>query len=305
MASVGCMKNDGVPVEASVALIFLQMMPDLPTPIVTTRPLQVAMVSTASTKAWSRCSMIPRIAAASTSSTRRASASAGWTAVGASVIRADGNSMWGQASARPSREPLLRQKAVIQHGGHGDRDTGVFRETDDRAELRVQLRGLAFHDVALEGGRRCGGHRVIALPRLLDRIVAEIDAARFCQSDHFLEPGGDELAHLGDRAPGTDRDAGECADTAHHGDEEELRPHAVLDVRRHLRGDAGLLERGAQSLDALAVTVVELSEHDHGVEGGVADVARGDDEADDGAEASRDVFAADDGPEHVRCVDAI
>ena len=30
MASAGCRKNDGVPVEASVALIFLQMMPDLP-----------------------------------------------------------------------------------------------------------------------------------------------------------------------------------------------------------------------------------------------------------------------------------
>ena len=38
MASAGCRKNDGVPVLESVAAIFRQMMPDLPMPVVMTRP---------------------------------------------------------------------------------------------------------------------------------------------------------------------------------------------------------------------------------------------------------------------------
>ena len=40
IASAGWRKNDGVPVDASVALIFLQMIPDLPRPIVITRPAE-------------------------------------------------------------------------------------------------------------------------------------------------------------------------------------------------------------------------------------------------------------------------
>src|SRR6266542_2984953 len=54
------------------------MIPDLPRPIVTTRPAQALISSTTSTKVWSRWSMRLRIAAASTSSTRFASAMAGW-----------------------------------------------------------------------------------------------------------------------------------------------------------------------------------------------------------------------------------
>ena len=38
-ASPGCTKNDGVPVEASVAAILLPMWPDLPMPVTTTRPV--------------------------------------------------------------------------------------------------------------------------------------------------------------------------------------------------------------------------------------------------------------------------
>ncbi len=38
LASPGCMKNAGVPVEASVEAILLPMWPDLPMPVTTTRP---------------------------------------------------------------------------------------------------------------------------------------------------------------------------------------------------------------------------------------------------------------------------
>src|ERR1051325_183267 len=116
MASAGCMKNDGVPVEASVALIFLQMMPDLPRPIVTTRPVQAAISSTASTKCWSRCSMSPRIAADSTSRTRFASAIAG-------CIRAI-------VSKGATRFALLRHEAVIEEGRHRRGDAALVGETD-------------------------------------------------------------------------------------------------------------------------------------------------------------------------------
>src|ERR1051325_1574376 len=61
-------------------------MPDLPRPMVTTRPLQALIISTTSTKTPSRCSIRPRMAAASTSRTRLASARAGGTSdIGAMV----------------------------------------------------------------------------------------------------------------------------------------------------------------------------------------------------------------------------
>ena len=43
LASPGCMKNDGVPVDASVAEILRATCPDLPIPVQTTRPRQASI----------------------------------------------------------------------------------------------------------------------------------------------------------------------------------------------------------------------------------------------------------------------
>ena len=45
--SDGCTKTEGVPVDASVAMIFRPIKPDFPTPSTTTRPLQAAIKRTA------------------------------------------------------------------------------------------------------------------------------------------------------------------------------------------------------------------------------------------------------------------
>src|SRR5580693_6881711 len=50
LASAACTKNAGVPVEASVAAIFLPTWPDLPMPVTMTRPRALRIVSTAATK---------------------------------------------------------------------------------------------------------------------------------------------------------------------------------------------------------------------------------------------------------------
>src|SRR5215217_7960813 len=197
MASVGCMKNDGVPVEASVALIFLQMMPDLPTPIVTTRPLQVAMVSTAATKDWSRCGMTPRIAAASTSRTRLASTSAGCSSPSGFSAWRKGWVMGADGTASVSCsacQALLRQERVIHHRGDGHGDARLLCQTHDRAELGVELGGFAIHDVALQRGGGRGCECVVALPGLLDGVIAEGDAAGGGECDDFAEGAGDDGA---------------------------------------------------------------------------------------------------------------
>ena len=49
----------------------------------------------------------------------------------------------------------------------------LAREAHDRAELRIELRGLPFHDVALHGSGRWGSHGVVALPRLRDGVPVE------------------------------------------------------------------------------------------------------------------------------------
>ncbi len=46
LASPGCMKNAGVPVEARVEAILLPMWPDLPMPVTTTRPLAAKIIAT-------------------------------------------------------------------------------------------------------------------------------------------------------------------------------------------------------------------------------------------------------------------
>src|SRR6266850_751541 len=74
IASAGCMKREGVPVDARVAAIFRQMIPDFPIPVTTTRPLQAWIAATAFSK-WEPSaamrSITSRIARASSSRTRR------------------------------------------------------------------------------------------------------------------------------------------------------------------------------------------------------------------------------------------
>src|SRR5437016_7088275 len=74
IASAGCRKNAGVPVLVRVAAIFRQMIPDLPMPVRITRPVQTRSICTAPSNLPSRRSTSARIAAASVSSTFRASA---------------------------------------------------------------------------------------------------------------------------------------------------------------------------------------------------------------------------------------
>ena len=54
VASAGCRKNADVPVLASVAAIFRQMMPDLPMPVTMTRPWHSYSIRTARSKLSSR-----------------------------------------------------------------------------------------------------------------------------------------------------------------------------------------------------------------------------------------------------------
>lgn len=50
MASAGCKKNEGVPVDEKVEEIFLPTIPDLPIPVITTLPLQFKIKFTAFSK---------------------------------------------------------------------------------------------------------------------------------------------------------------------------------------------------------------------------------------------------------------
>ena len=50
LASPGCTKNAGVPVEASVAAILPPIWPDLPMPVTTTRPSHASRRSAAAAK---------------------------------------------------------------------------------------------------------------------------------------------------------------------------------------------------------------------------------------------------------------
>ena len=61
----GCRKNADVPVLASVAAIFRQMMPDLPMPVTMTRPWHSYSILTARSKLSSSRSTSARMAAAS------------------------------------------------------------------------------------------------------------------------------------------------------------------------------------------------------------------------------------------------
>ena len=90
--------------------------------------------------------------------------------------------------------------------------------------------------------------------------------------------------------PFADRHAGQRADAAERGDEEELGPHRAMDVLRDVRLHAGAQKRFAEPFDALGAAVVELSEHHERLGRRVADVSRLDDETDDAAETAEDVL---------------
>src|SRR5919201_3477557 len=76
LASAACTKYAGVPVLAMVEAILRAMWPLLPMPLTTTRPLRVAMSSSAARNRSSNRSISARNASASIESTRRASSSA-------------------------------------------------------------------------------------------------------------------------------------------------------------------------------------------------------------------------------------
>jgi hypothetical protein len=76
LASAGCTKNAGVPVEARVAAILRPTWPLLPMPITTTRPRQASMACTARAKCSPWRGIRPRSAAASISNVCAANASA-------------------------------------------------------------------------------------------------------------------------------------------------------------------------------------------------------------------------------------
>ena len=75
LASLGCTKNAGVPVEARVAATLRPTWPDLPMPVTITRPAQPCISSTAMMKRSSRREQSSRMPAASSRSTRSASPS--------------------------------------------------------------------------------------------------------------------------------------------------------------------------------------------------------------------------------------
>src|SRR5882724_9153693 len=103
----------GVPVELSVAAIFRAMMPLLPMPVTTTRPLHPWSISTALSNA---AAMGPAIRSANA---RKASASIRTTFSPMDFIRGDGikrRSYRSQTS--PAREDSLRRLPLIQKGGY-------------------------------------------------------------------------------------------------------------------------------------------------------------------------------------------
>jgi len=96
-ASAGCTKNDGVPVEASVAAILRPTCPLLPMPMTTTRCSQRRMVSTARANSAVRRRCMPSSAAASISKVSRARCNARSASNGKSFFKVGClcSRMWG------------------------------------------------------------------------------------------------------------------------------------------------------------------------------------------------------------------
>ena len=98
LASAGCTKKAGVPVEASVAAILRAMCPDLPMPLTMTRPWQASTWRQARQKPSSSVSRRCCTASASMASTWRARSSRALSSIwagGWEVMRGQGNETGG------------------------------------------------------------------------------------------------------------------------------------------------------------------------------------------------------------------
>src|SRR5712691_12938605 len=108
MASAGCRNTDGVPVLVSVAAILRQMMPDLPMPVRMTWPRHSRRSWTARSNRSSSRDTSARIAAASVSSTFRASERSPIDAsLGSLRYRVDRHQ-----AAEQRLEPIQRQRVL-------------------------------------------------------------------------------------------------------------------------------------------------------------------------------------------------
>src|SRR5229473_1830775 len=127
--------------------------------------------------------MMPRMAADSTSSTRLASARAGWIVASRMMavfrgldIRGDGMRREGGFSMFPG-VLFLRQEKGEECFAHGRWHSGGAAEPDDGAELGIELRRLAIDDVTLERGGGIRREAVEAGQRPFDGFGAEVDSA--------------------------------------------------------------------------------------------------------------------------------
>src|SRR5580700_5465853 len=117
LASAACTKNAGVPVDASVAAIFLPTWPDLPMPVTMTRPRALRIVSTAATKGAPRPSHMAAASAAtpsrSVSSVRSAEAMCGLAA--GCIAPASGALVFARVANEPLpvHEPYVRPTIAI------------------------------------------------------------------------------------------------------------------------------------------------------------------------------------------------
>src|SRR5579884_652523 len=131
MASAAWRNTDGVPVLVIVAAIFWPMIPDFPIPVKMTRPLHERSSSTAHENFPSSRSSRARIAAASVSSTRRASERSATRRRLAVVAIAIDASRFGRTAAA---DRVDRRQAPQQRG----------EPIESQRVLRVALRARRF-----------------------------------------------------------------------------------------------------------------------------------------------------------------
>src|SRR5262245_22841165 len=120
LASLGCTKKAGVPVEASVAAILRPTCPDLPIPVTITRPRARETSSTASMKArprpsWMACeSVVMPLAASSSVRTAEATRSPSRAFVALSVV--SGLGIYERSRCGPGQAPGSRAMLLPEHG---------------------------------------------------------------------------------------------------------------------------------------------------------------------------------------------
>src|SRR6056297_1505861 len=163
LASAGCTKADGVPVEASVELILRAIWPDLPIPPRMTRPCVERIASTAASKSSGGASAVRSTASPSIRSTRRAVALAG--SVSASVPTICSRSIRGRPIADGFR---LGERSHGWHNGRGryrtEHEPSIWTPTRDRAALHAAPRGLCDHRRGRWHSRHLSGGPAPELP---------------------------------------------------------------------------------------------------------------------------------------------